>query len=162
MFFDIHIGQVCNDNRNYRNVCNMSFVSYRPFSQKARSTVEWARWRHRALLRLAPRLSLALGPHLLGPALIGPERNAQQCCHLVYIPNLNILVYFRSAWYINFWYMSKIWYILGIFLSEGLFEILNQISCYTAKHEERIRKWFQSYIKKFSDFFNTGVSVHFG
>jgi len=67
--FDIHIDQICNNNRSYRNVCNMSFVPYRSFSQKDRSRVDWAQWRHKALLRGAPRLSLALAPHLLGPAL---------------------------------------------------------------------------------------------
>jgi len=46
--------QICNDNRSYRNVCNILFVSYRPFSQKGRSTVDWTRWRHKALLRGAP------------------------------------------------------------------------------------------------------------
>jgi len=51
LVFWYHIRQICNDNRSYRNVCNMSFVLYRLFSQKGRSTVDWARWRHKALLR---------------------------------------------------------------------------------------------------------------
>jgi len=42
---------------------------YRPFSQKGRSTVDRARWRHKALLRGAPHLRLALGP---APARTGP------------------------------------------------------------------------------------------
>jgi len=56
-----------------------------------------------------------------------------QCCQLIYIyiPNLKNLVYilknlvyFQSAWYIIFWF--GIYEKFGIFLSEGLVEILSQ------------------------------------
>jgi len=60
--FWYHIYQICNDNKSYRNVCNMSFASFRP-------TVDWTQWRHKALLKGSPRLSLALGP---APARAGP------------------------------------------------------------------------------------------
>jgi len=66
--------------RNGLYVCNMSFVSYRPFSQKGRSTVDWARWRYKALLRGAPRLSLALGPAPPGPAPARAGPGGGRCC----------------------------------------------------------------------------------
>jgi len=94
VFSDIHIGQIYNDNRSYRNVCNMSFVSYKPFSHKGRSTVDWARWRHKELLRRAPRLSLALGP---APARAGPGSSEQ----FFRANSLKKVVFVRLWWYLS-------------------------------------------------------------
>jgi len=45
------------------------------------------------------------------------------------------------------WYIRKIWYMFGIFLSEGLVEISNQFIWFITK-----RKQSWGHIKKFSDF----------
>jgi len=68
----------------------------------------------------------------------------------IYIPNFKNLVYFQSAWYIIFSF--GIYENFGIYLSEGLVEILNQFIWFITKRKQRNRQWCWSYIKKFSDF----------
>jgi len=65
-------------NRSILIISRTFWNSYRSFSQKGRSTVDWARWCHKALLRWAPRLSLALGP---ASARAGP---GYHCMFLIY------------------------------------------------------------------------------
>jgi len=37
------------------------------------------------------------------------------------------------------WYISQIWYIFGLFLSEGVFEILNQFIWFVTKRKQKNR-----------------------
>jgi len=67
-----------------------------------------------------------------------------------------MLVYCQSARYIYFLDIYKIWCMFVIFLSEGLFETLNQIICHIAKckkqrNHENI-SGFKATYKKYSDF----------
>jgi len=59
-----------------------------------------------------------------------------------------VLSVFSKRFVYNFliWYIRKTWYIFGIFLSEGLVEILQQFIWFITKRKQRNRQWCWSHI----------------
>jgi len=69
-----------------------------------------------------------------------------QCCQLVY---------FQSAWYINFWFGISEKF--GIFLLKGLVKTLNQIICYIVMRKQRKHSiLLKLYQEKLNDFAQHG------
>jgi len=74
----------------------------------------------------------------------------------IYISNL---VYFQSAWYIIFWF--GIYEKFGIYLSEGLVDIVNQFIWFITKRKQRNRQRCWSHIKKsIAIMLNMGVKAN--
>jgi len=65
-----------------------------------------------------------------------------QCCQLLYADTkfFKFGIFAKCLVYkFLIWFISKIWYIFGIFLSEGLLEILNQFIRFITKRKQRNR-----------------------
>ena len=104
------------------------------FRESARKASTSSKLQYRSLVKVQPVLPTCIHTHQI----------------------LKILGYFRSAWYID------VWYIFGIFLSECLFEIKLVVILQSANRETMKPVVLKLHIKNVVILFNMGESVHFG